>query len=163
VGNFGERHQVIAAALETVQHQLTTRYGPSPTRWAWGQVRPLRFPHPAGARRLLGRVFNHGPLPGTGDSSTIAQAYVSPRDPTADTAFTPCLRMVIDVGTWQNARWALPGGQSGNPASPHYDDQLRRFQISRGIPIPWTAHDIDTSTQHTLHLQPTPPTDRPHC
>jgi penicillin amidase len=45
--------QVIAAALETVQQQLTTRYGPSPARWAWGEVRPLRFLHPAGARRPL--------------------------------------------------------------------------------------------------------------
>ena len=153
--------QVVASALETVQHQLTARYGPSPARWAWGQVRPLRFLHPAGERRPLGRVFNHGPLPGTGDSSTIAQAYVYPGDPTADAAFTPCLRMVIDVGNWQDARWALPGGQSGNPASPHYDDQLQRFQASQGIPILWTSHDIDTSTKHTLHLQTTPATGGP--
>ena len=70
--------------------------------------------------------------------------------------------MVIDVGNWQNARWALPGGQSGNPASPHYDDQLQRFQASEGIPIPWTPSDVDTSTQHALHLHTAPDIDRPH-
>lgn len=145
--------QVIGASLETVQDQLTARYGADPARWAWGRVRPLRFPHPAGQRGLLGRVFSHGPLPGRGDSSTITQAYVYPRDPTANAAFTPCLRMVIDVGRWQNARWALPGGQSGNPASPHYDDQLQPFQASEGIPIPWTPDDVEASTQHTLHLR----------
>lgn len=152
---------VIAAALETVQHQLTTRYGPSPARWAWGDVRPLRFLHPAGARRPLGRVFNHGPLPGTGDSDTIAQAGTYAGDPTGSPSYTPGLRMVIDVGSWQNSRWSLPGGQSGNPASPHYDDQLRRYQNALGIPIAWTPHDIAAATRHTLHLQPIPATGRP--
>ena len=158
-GWFGQPWpQVIAAALETVQHQLTTRYGPSPARWAWGEVRPLRFLHPAGARRPLGRVFNHGPLPGSGDSDTIAQAGIYSGDPTASPSFTPGLRMVIDVGNWQDSRWSLPGGQSGNPTSRHYDDQLRRYQNAQGIPIAWTADDIDASTRHTLRLQPMPAT-----
>jgi penicillin G amidase len=147
---------IIAAALETVQRRLTARYGPSPDRWAWGEVRPLRFLHAAGARRPLGRVLNHGPLPGSGDANTIAQAAVNLDDPTANTFFTPGLRMVIDVGNWQDSRWALPGGQSGNPTSPHYDDQLQPYQNAEGIPIPWTAHDISATTHHTLHLQPTP-------
>jgi penicillin amidase len=152
---------VVADALETVQRQLTERYRPSPARWAWGEVRPLRFLHPAGARPPLGKVFNHGPLPGGGDSETIAQAGVCLDDPTANTFFTPGLRMVVDVGNWQDCRWALPGGQSGNPASPHYDDQLRRYQNAEGIPLPWTPHDIASATKHTLHLQPVPATERP--
>ena len=156
-GWFGQPWpQVIAAALETVQHQLTTRYGPSPARWAWGEVRPLRFLHPAGAPRLLGPVFNHGPLSGTGDSDTIAQAGIDAGDPTANPSYTPGLRMVIDVGNWQDSRWSLPGGQSGNPASAHYDDQLRRYHNAHGIPIAWTTRDIAAATRHTLHLQPAP-------
>lgn len=69
--------------------------------------------------------------------------------------------MVIDVGNWQDSRWALPGGQSGNPTSPHYDDQLRRFQSAEGVLIPWTSQDIAAATRHTLHLQPARTTDRP--
>lgn len=158
-GWFGQPWpQVIAAALETVQDQLTTRYGPSPARWAWGEVRPLLFVHPAGTRRPLDRVLNHGPLPGTGDSETIAQAGIYVGDPTTSPTFTPGLRMVIDVGNWPNSRWALPGGQSGNPTSPHYDDQLRHYQTAQGIPIPWTAHDTAAATRHTLRLQATPAT-----
>ena len=119
-------------------------------------VRPLRFAHPAGQLNLLGQIFSQGPLPGRGDSSTIVQAYIYPGDRTADAAFTPCLRMVIDVGSWQNARWDLPDGQSGNPASPHYDGQLQRFQLVEGIPIPWTPGDVEASTWHTLHLRTVP-------
>ncbi len=153
--------QVVATALETVQRQLSARYGASPDRWAWGEVRPLRFLHPAGARRPLGRVFNHGPLPGGGDSETIAQAGVCLDDPAANTFFTPALRMVIDVGNWQDSRWALPGGQSGNPASPHYADQLHRYRNAEGIPIPWTGPEVEAATRHTLRLRPTRPADGP--
>lgn len=152
---------VIADALATVQDQLTARYGPAPASWAWGQVRPLRFVHPAGEQRPLGPVFNHGPLPGMGDSNTIAQADVYQGDPTENPSYTPGLRMVIDVGDWQNCRWAVPGGQSGNPASPHYEDQLSPYQNAEGIPIPWTARDVGTSALHTLRLQSTDTGSRP--
>jgi penicillin G amidase len=136
--------QVIADSLETVQHQLTSPHGADPARWAWGRVRPLRFAHPAGQRGLLGQIFSHGPLPGRGDSSTFVQAYMYPGDP----PLMQPSRMVIDDGNWQNARWVLPGGESGNPASPHYDDQLPGFQVAQGIPIPWASADVEASTEH---------------
>lgn len=146
--------EVVAAALETVAQQLRDRYGDDEAAWAWGRVRPLRLVHQVGRRPPLDRVFNLGPLPGSGDANTIAQAAVRLTDPTANTFLIPMLRMVIDVGRWDRCRWALPGGQSGNPCSPHYDDQLPRWQAADGIPIPWTAAEIDQATRYTLSLQP---------
>jgi penicillin G amidase len=32
------------------------------------------------------------------------------------------LRVVVPVGDWDDARFALPGGQSGNPLSRHWAD-----------------------------------------
>ena len=148
---------VLAQALDTVGQRLRTTRGPHPARWAWGQFRPYRIPHPAGRGRLLGAVFNLGPLPGNGDGNTIFQAAVDLNDPAANTYFTPGLRMVIDVGHWQNARWALPGGQSGNPASAHYDDQLPAFVSGEGIAIAWTEPEIRDATVHTLTVTPPGP------
>ncbi|MEJ0064985.1 MAG: penicillin acylase family protein [Caulobacteraceae bacterium] len=34
-------------------------------------------------------------------------------------------RMVVDVGDWDNSRIINSPGQSGDPASPHYDDLFR--------------------------------------
>ena len=34
--------------------------------------------------------------------------------------------------------FSLPGGQSGNPLSPHYADLLPFWLEGRGVPIPWT-------------------------
>lgn len=145
--------QVIAEALDTVQQRLVERYGADPHRWSWGDVRPLRYVHPLGVRRPLDRIFNQPALPGIGDSTTIAQAGVDPREPTADTFFTPGLRMVLDIGNWSNCRWALPGGQSGNPISRHYDDQLHRFRTAAGITLGWTSDEVTARSCHTLWLR----------
>jgi penicillin amidase len=62
--------------------------------------------------------------------------------------------MVADTGAWENSRWVLPGGQSGNPLSPHYDDQLPLWQRGEGIPIPWSEDAVRVATRATLHLKP---------
>jgi penicillin amidase len=74
-------------------------------------------------------------------------------DPISDVLFAPALRMTVDVGNWAAARWALPGGQSGNPCSPHYDDQLPAWRDATGIPIAWTEEEQRRATRHTLRLQ----------
>ncbi|MDE2822775.1 MAG: penicillin acylase family protein, partial [Chloroflexota bacterium] len=63
-------------------------------------------------------------------------------------------RMVIDVGNWDENTFALPGGQSGNPLSPHYDDQFHLWARGEGITIPWTPGAVETIAVSTLSLLP---------
>jgi penicillin amidase len=118
-------------------------------RRGWGQVRPLTLAHPLGQRPPLDRVFNLGPFPWGGDADTIAQANGTHDGPVV---FTPTLRMVVDVGSWQDSRFSLSGGQSGNPCSAHYDDLHHGWRSGTGIPIPWTEHDVGTATVAALQL-----------
>ena len=60
----------------------------------------------------------------------------------------------MPVGDWDNVRFVLPGGQSGNPFSPHYDDQLPLWKLGAGIPIAWSDDAIKAATVHTLRLEP---------
>lgn len=124
-------------ALEAAVRRLRDRAGSDPDRWAWGRLRTLTFEHPAGRRWPLDRLFNRGPFPRGGDSNTVSQASVYPGDPFGEPIFVPSLRMVVDVGAWEESRFVLPGGQSGNPLSPHYDDQLTLWRSEEAIPIPF--------------------------
>jgi penicillin amidase len=144
----------IAAALAAVVRRLQQDHGSNPAGWAWGTIRPLRLVHPFGLRKPLDRIFNLGPIPCGGDCDTPSQAAVRPLDPTANPPFIASLRMVADTGAWENSRWVLPGGQSGNPLSPHYDDQLPLWQRGEGIPIPWSEDAVRVATRATLHLKP---------
>ena len=120
--------QEMADALATSIKRLREEHGHDTARWGWGRVRPLTLLHPVGRRAPLGRVFNLGPFPWGGDADTISQAAPLPLSATSGPMFIASLRMVADVGNWEDSRFSLPGGQSGNPCSPHYDDLLPLWQ-----------------------------------
>ncbi len=144
----------IGDALGTVVRQLRASHGEAPEGWAWGRVRSLTLRHALGARKPLDRVFNVGPVPWGGDTNTVAQAAAGIRRPAANPGIIASLRMVVDVGAWDNSRWVLPGGQSGNPLSPHYADQFPLWQRGKGIALAWSEEAVTRATRMTLRLVP---------
>ena len=64
------------------------------------------------------------------------------------------LRMVVDVGNWEESRFILPGGQSGNPLSRHYDDMLGMWRRGEGVPIAWSPERVESVAIETLVLMP---------
>ena len=120
----------------------------------WGEARPLTLMHPFGRRGgALAKLFNLGPMPCGGDADTVAQHATDLLEPSANPRFIPSLRMVLDVGAWGGSRFALPGGQSGNPLSPHYADQLPLWARGEGVPIAWDAEEVRRATVTTLTLE----------
>jgi len=84
----------------------------------------------------------------------VSQAGVDPRDPAANPLVCASMRMVLDVGNWDENLFVLPGGQSGNPLSPHYDDQLGLWSKGEGTTIPWSADAVGWAMVSTLSLTP---------
>jgi penicillin amidase len=151
-------NEEIAAALAAAVGFLKQRFGTRPSRWAWGRIRPLWLRHPLSRAQgwkgwLLKSLFNLGPLPHGGDSNVINQAGTLPLDPLASANDLPSLRAVVDVGAWHKSRFVLPGGQSGNPLSPHYGDMLEMWRQGKGVPIAFTAEEVVAATATVLALQ----------
>ncbi len=126
----------MAAALESAIGTLREKHGNKPSSWAWGRVRPLTLKHFAGAIPGLGAVFNRGPFPCGGDTSTIPQASPSPLDPLGNPIGIASMRLVIDVGEWEALRVATAGGQSGNPSRPTTMISSRPGAAGRACPSP---------------------------
>jgi penicillin amidase len=146
----------MAEALAATVRNLQTRHGNDMRSWAWGKVRPLVLKHRVGQRKPLDKVFNRGPFPVGGDADTVAQASYDPLDPYGNPLFLASLRMVINVGNWEGSRFSLPGGQSGNPLSRHYDDLLYHWLRGNGVPIAWSSEDVARAARQTLRLTPAP-------
>jgi penicillin amidase len=144
----------IAAALGAAYKRLEDRLGVDPARWAWGAVRPLTMRHSLGRRRPLDRVYNLGPVSYGGDTYTINQATTNLSDPLRRISGNASLRMVVDVGAWEKSRYVLPGGQSGNPLSPHYGDQFELWLRGEGVPIAWSEGAVQAATRAVLRLEP---------
>ena len=147
-------------ALCSAYFQAARRLGEPPVRWRWGRARSAMLRHPLGRMPLLGGIFNLGPFESPGDANTVAQAGTFGEDPLAGPGVVASIRMVLDVGDWDRSLFSLPGGQSGNPLSPHYRDLLPAWLKGTGEPIAWTKEAVEAATVETLLLKPAP--KRPH-
>ena len=145
--------EVVAEALSTAVSDLR-HLDDDPDGWRWGRIRPLVLAHPLGTRRPFDRLFNLGPFPAGGDHDTPSQHGVDLTDPTQPASVHPALRAVLDPGDPEASRFALPGGQSGNPLSSHYRDQLGAYSSGRGIQVAWTEAAVAAVTRRTLRLTP---------
>jgi penicillin amidase len=122
--------QLVLDALRGALDDLDGKLGPDPEAWRWGKVHPLVFPHALGAANpLLGWIFNRR-LEVGGAQETVAQVGWDPNDPFT-AIWAPCLRMVADPLRPEASRWQAFTGQSGHPASDHYDDVQERWKEGR--------------------------------
>ncbi len=119
------RDEILVASFRAAIASLTQQLGADVARWQWGlgnrfAPEPLS-PDPASARG--GQVLTGGPFtlnPGGGGGGVSSGAS---------------WRQVIDLGALAKSAGSYPGGQSGNPASPHYDDQLALWARGEYAPL----------------------------
>ena len=153
-GYFEAWEPVLLEALAEAIKTLSERFGSAPEAWAWGKIRQVTLRHRFGDKKPLNQVFNLGPLPGYGDSTTVNQAGFEYWEPLRPANVTAHLRSSIDIGNWGASRFVLLGGQSGNPLSPHYGDLVPLYQRGEGVPVHWEDSEVDRHTVATITLSP---------
>ncbi|HZO14719.1 MAG TPA: penicillin acylase family protein [Polyangiaceae bacterium] len=144
----------MADVLDGVITRLRRERGARWSSWAWGEVRPVTLKHFVSEIPGLARVFDLGPVPCGGDLATLAQGSVDFKNPTGNPIGIAALRMVVDVGRWDDTRIVLAGGQSGNPLSPHYDDLFALWQKGELARLAWTAEAVKKAAKVELRLEP---------
>jgi penicillin amidase len=137
--------ELVLDALSAALDDLGDRFGPDPEGWRWGRIHEMEFPHPLGEanpvlRRLLNRRLQAG-----GAQETVSQIAYDPNDPYR-AVWAPSWRMVADPTAPERSRWQMFTGQSGHPASPHYDDLQADWLEGRTQPMagegPWRELDL---------------------
>ncbi|HJN72839.1 MAG TPA: penicillin acylase family protein [Myxococcota bacterium] len=142
-----------AALLET-HKALTARLGESTSNWRWENVHPLHFDHPfqaSGAPSTFsaGTVDDHGSSPAAvnpGGYSWSKESY--------ETTWIASMRLVVPLSDVGQAMVVLPPGQSGQPGSDHYQDQLRFWKKGELLPLWFHDADVEREAAHTLELTP---------
>ncbi|HHW96222.1 MAG TPA: penicillin acylase family protein, partial [Oligoflexales bacterium] len=98
-------------------------------------------------------IFNIGPLPVGGNSDTPNQTAMMPKTAYQTTAWAATFRQIIDTGDWSKCMIIHAPGQSGQPASPHYDDYLQMWLKGELNPMLWTREQVENHAAHRLHLK----------
>jgi len=152
-----DRRAILTAALEAAWREARQRWGNDPGAGRYGDLHPLTLRHPLGAVPLLGRFFNRGPWPQSGSATTIAAFGGGWQGAEAPVRYGPSMRWVTPVGAEAGAAEALavlPGGQSGHPFDPHYDDQLSLYRRGALRAVAWNPAAVVAATETILTLQP---------
>lgn len=125
-----------------VTADLTKRFGSDRDKWTWSRVWTSRLAHPLAAAPLIGGQFAtpNVPIDGSGQSPNVG-SYVS-------------MRLIASPGNWDATRHAIPLGNSGDPASPHFKDQFEAFMLGIPATLPFSKAAIDKATISTLKLSP---------
>ncbi len=89
---------------------LERKYGPIGEEWQWGNFKNSNVPHLA-------------KIPGFGSKKLLIGGSKSTVNALSETN-GPSWRMVIELGKKPKGHGVYPGGQSGNPGSPFYDNMI---------------------------------------
>jgi penicillin G amidase len=141
-GPVREAGQVMRTAFGQAVSQLARRLGPVPSSWRWARLHRRSIPSLTGAAAL-----GIGPYPSGGDPRTVDAA-----DGGMDSSFGPSWRLIVDwTGPHQAVAEAVyPGGQSGNPASPWYQNLMSYWRHGRYLSLPAATADQADARVWTL-------------
>ena len=140
-------------ALAAAWDRCAEAMGPDPASWRWGEIHRARFVHPLGRMPGLESLFVAAELPLGGDEQTVNNAGFEGDGP-FDVYVVPSWRAVYDLSNLDDSMGVLPTGQSGNPASPHWNDQTDAWAAGELRPLPFTRAVVEAAATERLTIVP---------
>jgi penicillin amidase len=144
---------VLRLAFERAVDESSRRLSGRPSSWTWGRLHTLELRHPLGrASWWLARYFNRGPVALAGHTSTVAKAEFPEQH--FEVEHGPSMRQITDFADLDSAWAVLPAGQSGLPASKHYDDMAPLWRAGRYHSFPIQRPAVEALARARLVLTP---------
>ena len=148
------RDMLLLGSLGAAVTELKNRLGPDMATWSWGRLHHARFEPAAAvlADRQLAEQMATGPLQIPGSASSPRAATYRPLD-YGQTAGAS-VRLVMDVGAWDNSRAVNTPGQSGDPFSLHYHDLFPLWTTGAYVPLDFSRAAVDRDAELVVSLRP---------
>ena len=120
---------------------LEKKFGSTLSDWKWGKLHTTNHEHPLSSEFAeYAEILNPKKVQASGDGDTpLAGSY----DKNFNVTAASVNRYAHDPNNWENSRWIVPLGSSGNPGSEHYYDQLDLWSNGETIPQMWNWSDIE--------------------
>ncbi|MGD8330336.1 MAG: penicillin acylase family protein [Acidobacteriota bacterium] len=125
----------VERGLTATLEALAERLGDDRTEWRWGRLNTQAFRHPLIAAFDLPEVEKSG-----GAGTVYANGAT--------------FREIFDLSDWDVARATTAPGQSGQPASPYYGDQIVPWADGEYFPLMFSREGVERVAAHRLVLRP---------
>lgn len=127
---------------------LARKYGADETKWTFGQAVQVKFAHPMANVPFVGEPFKIEPFAQRGNG------YGGGTGPTVNVGPSVSMRLIADPANWDKTQHGIPLGESGDPASPHYKDQLEDWRNVTPRVFPFTSEAVKKAAKQTITLVP---------
>lgn len=124
--------QLNASWQKTIE-DLTNRYGDDVADWKWAKYNQVTIKHNA-------------QIPGLGFEGIVTNGSTLSPNAIRAPSHGPSWRMIVELGPEVKGYGVYPGGQSGNPGSPHYDRFLQSWIDGTLFPIQFYKNKEEAST-----------------
>ncbi len=138
--------ELVSASLAESRASLTTRLGADESQWTWGRYAQARFAHPLAAVPMIGQQFQLAPFPLNGSGGAAGA--------TVNVGAGVSMRLIADTADWDKTQQGIALGVSGDPASPHWSDQLADWRAVTPRPFPFTDKAVAAEAKVVLELKP---------
>jgi penicillin amidase len=148
------RDGFLLASLTAAVEDLKRGLGPDMSTWSWGRLHHASFTPAAAALadRQTAAQMATGALqvPGSAQSPRAATFGADDYRQTAGAS----VRLVLDVGAWDNSVAINTPGQSGDPFSTHYRDLFPLWATGAYVPLDFSRAAIDRDAELVVSLTP---------
>ncbi|TPG49367.1 penicillin acylase family protein [Sphingomonas glacialis] len=148
------RDAMFDAALIAAWTSARAQLGPDPAAWRWGALHRLRIQHPLARIPAIAAAFPPIEVGPTGGDSYTVQARWLGNGPGWSAGGGASYLQVIDVGAWDNSLMLNLPGQSNDPRSPHYQDQVASWSVGQLQPMLYSRAAVDAHSVGRLTLTP---------
>jgi len=147
------RDETLMKSIKEAMEEIEKDLGENKENWNWGAVHKYAFQHPLGRVKLLSYLFNPKPIPAPGDRETINSSYFRIKMP-YDVTRIPSYRFIVDLADIDNAISINSTGQSGDPFSERYSDQIENWAKVNYHPMLFDVECIEKNKWKELILNP---------
>ncbi|WP_153502606.1 penicillin acylase family protein [Cumulibacter manganitolerans] len=148
-----DRSLLDGSTWEALASDALDAVGARGTPAPWGERHRVVFQHPlAGAFPDERSALNPAGQPIGGDNETVLASGAVAAGNSAS-MYGSVARYAFDVGSWDDSRWVVLAGTSGDPRSPHYVDQHETWARVEMLPMTY-SWDTITGYPDRLTLSP---------
>jgi penicillin G amidase len=144
-----DKDTVLAKSLSDAVAELETQLGADPAQWQWAKL------HHVTLGATLGGRFNIEPTPSDGGMDTVNVADFGLLGDNFDFGHGPSMRMTVELKPGAvSGQNVIAGGQSGDRASPHYNDQFPLWLNKKTHAMRFTPAEIAAAVERVIVMTP---------
>jgi penicillin amidase len=149
-----QRDKLLLTTLAAAYAEMKTLQGPDDRQWTWGKLHHNFSEHPFSrvVDEATQKQLDVGPLQTGGSAFTVNASSYRARDFLQLSG--PSVRMVLDVGNWDNSRAVNYPGESGDPSSQHYRNLAPMWSAGTYFPLLYTRQAVEKATEKRIRLVP---------